>query len=524
MKCDQTITSWKRYIGRLSPSIIFAIASVSQVLAGTDDDDYDALPGRSEEQISALIFNFDEVVETIVLYAAFFSILLILLVISLSLRLKLWAAYVGLTILSFIWFAFFEQDATGLFWIGLQIDSVTLIYSGFALASLHLILSGLSISKGNRLEKIRVLHFIAAGLILLLPFAQTQVAIQNVPFEFYAVAAFACLSHGVPILSFRAMHGPTVRVARNGLAFVLVMALAGVVILVFGELDEGLDTIFIVRIAMIGVIGFFILFFTRYILSILSERDRILRNSLSSAKSEAKMNLALLESEKKYARAREAARIQNMRLATASHDIRQPITSLRATMAVVTKDQPRDVQEQLNSAFEYLDQLAASYTGEQDAQTGETPTQSDQFGDREMVSSGVISSTLERMFRMEAENKGLGFEVAIQEAQLCVQPLVVTRILSNLLSNAIKHTANGKISFHAENQAQGFQFSVSNSESLPETGDSPAMFEAYVKGEASSGSGLGLAIVKELAKNVGLNLSWTSTPNLGTTFNLFVPS
>ena len=523
MKRDQTIISWGQIFDQFILGMTFGIASVAQVLADTGDDDYDALPGRSEEQISALIFNLDEVVETITLYAAFFSILLILFVISLSLRLKLWAAYVGVTILSFIWFAFIEQNATGLFWIGLQIDYMGLMYSGFTLASLHLILSGLSIRKGSRLKKLRVLHFISAALVLLAPFAQTLVTTQNIPLAFFVVAAFVGLSHGVPFSSFRAVQGSTVLVARNGLAFILVMALAGTAILVFGELDEGFDTIFIVRIAMIGTIGFFILFFTRHILSILFERDAILRKSLNSAKSEAKMNLALLESEKNFARAREAARLQNMRMTTASHDIRQPITSLRATMAVVTKDQPRDVQEQLNTAFEYLDQLAASYVVEQDAQTSETPPKSDQFGDQEMVSTGVIVSTLERMFRMEAESKGLRFEVETQETQICVQPLAVTRILSNLLSNAIKHTESGKISFRAEKQAKGFRFSVFNSECLPKLEDSPAIFEPYVKGKASRGSGLGLAIVKKLSSSVGLDLTWTSKPDMGTTFNLIVP-
>ena len=161
------------------------------------------------------------------------------------------------------------------------------------------------------------------------------------------------------------------------------------------------------------------------------------------------MNKALLEHEKNFSRAREAARLQNMRLATTSHDIRQPITSLRTTMAVVTKDQPRDVQKQLNAAFDYLDQLEASYVDEQQTQMTETPSQGDQFGSREMVSSEVIASTLVRMFQMEAENKGLGFEVETEEAQLCVQPLAVTRILSNLFSRDMMWSENsGPICCH----------------------------------------------------------------------------
>ena len=117
----------------------FALLALPVLADASDDDgdDYDPLPGRTAEQIDALIFNFDEVVETIILYTALLSLLAILLTLAVSMRLWRWVAYIVLTITSLIWFALYEQHVTGLYWIGADVSDTNLILMGAPLISAH---------------------------------------------------------------------------------------------------------------------------------------------------------------------------------------------------------------------------------------------------------------------------------------------------------------------------------------------------------------------------------------------------
>ncbi len=507
----------------------FALASLGGLALGAaaeigDDDggDYDPLPGRTREQIEGLIFNFDEVVESIALYASLMSVLLILLALSLSLRLNRWAAYVALTIASIVWFAFFEQHVTSLFWIGLSISLTVLVITGFGLASLHFLLSGASIIKTRPLGWMRSVLFFAAGLIWLVLAMNWANRVGQPQVLFYGIAVLACLSHTAAIPSFVTLKRPAAPATRNGMLFALTLVLAGISVLVFGELGEDFDIVFTTRIAILAVVGFFTLFFIRHVLSILRERDATIQQSLKDARKDAEKTRALLEAEKNYARAKEAAKLHTMRLATASHDIRQPIASLRTTMAAVAKDEKQEVREQLTVAFDYLDELAKSYLDMGEVENA--PDRPENTNGEEIVSSEIICATLDKMFRKEAEAKKLEFEVHTHNADLRIQPLIVTRILSNLLSNAIKHTDEGKVELRAESVQNGYRFSVYNSAKMPDSTGIETLFDPFIKGRDSSGTGLGLSIVEKLGNSGGLSISWSSPSGKGTTFSLLIPN
>lgn len=189
-----------------------------------------------------------------------------------------------LTIVSIVWFAFFEQHSTALFWIGLDVDLPVLVVAGFGLASLHFLLSGSSIKKGRPLDWMRPVLFFAAGLIwvvLALNWADTGGQPEML---FYAVTILACLSHAAAIPSFVTLKIPTVQVTRVGLIFGFSITLTGLAALVFGELDEDFNIVFIALIAVIAIVSFFSLFFIRHVLSILRERDPSIRKSLDGAR------------------------------------------------------------------------------------------------------------------------------------------------------------------------------------------------------------------------------------------------
>lgn len=165
MKPFKTIGFCLFFLSPIWVGLVFLVGSITRAFANENDsnNDFDPLPGRTDEQISELIYNFDEVIETIALYASLTSVLFILLAISIALRLKSWSVYVGLVILSLFWFAFFEQHITGQFWIGLPADYQTVLVPGLALASLHFIVSGMLIDKSSRLHRLRWIHFFSAS-------------------------------------------------------------------------------------------------------------------------------------------------------------------------------------------------------------------------------------------------------------------------------------------------------------------------------------------------------------------------
>lgn len=501
----------------LSYVIVVWTYMVRPAIPDTSDDDgedYDPLPGRTEEQIEALIFNFDEVVETIILYAALFSLLLILLALAGSMRLHRWVGYTLLTIGSLAWFAFFEQQETGIYWIGLSPPLWLLVVVGTPLICAHFAVAAW-FARWRMVRRLLGAMVLLPLVVLALSWGSIEEAI---PTSLIILALASSASHLLSMPSFASNPTRKIYTRRNG--GVVAVALALTAFAVFGELDEGFDASFAIRSMFVAVVILFAYFLVQSVVGILRERDASQRRALEIAQREAEQARSLLVAEQKYARAKEAARRHTLRLATASHDIRQPITSLRATMAAIAKDQSDDVQQQLGSAFDYLDQLAQSYMETDEPPNAPAPERAEDG--KELVSARMLCDTLDRMFRKEAEAKGLTFEMNALDQQVRVAPLVLTRILSNLLSNAIQHTETGYVTLNAGPGQDGYAFEVSNSAAMHAEADGSNVFEHGVKGDASDGSGFGLGIIENLSKTSGLTFDWHSDEGSGTAFTVTV--
>ena len=505
--------TFQRFSGALGLWLMAAVMARPDT-ADDDDDDYDPLPGRTEEQIEALVFNFDEVVETVILYTALFALLVILLALAGSMRMRRWVGYTVLAIVSLAWFAFFEQHATGMFWIGLNLPMTTLVVIGAPLICAHFAVAAWY-------ARWRATRMLLGAMALLPPVVLALswgTLSDSVPIGLVFLALLSAASHLLSMPSPSPGPAGTMYTRRN--AVVVGIALTLTAFVIFGELDEGFDASFAIRSLFVAVVVLFAYFLVQSVVAILRERDASQRRALEIAQREAEQAKALLEAEKKYARAKEAAHRHTVRLATASHDIRQPITSLRATMAAIAKDQSQEVRHQLGSAFDYLDQLAQSYMETEEPPNEPVPERAEDG--KEVMSAGMLCATLERMFRKEAEAKGLAFELSVEDQQIRVAPLMLTRILSNLLSNAIQHTETGYVALQAGMGEQGYAFTVRNSAVMTAKADAIDLFAHGAKGETSDGSGFGLAIVERLSKTSGLSIDWQSAEGAGTAFTVTV--
>jgi len=159
-----------------------------------------------------------------------------------------------------------------------------------------------------------------------------------------------------------------------------------------------------------------------------------------------------------------------------------------------------------------------------------------------------ITSLLEmvaRPFRHEADNRRLTFETQV-DAHL--SPSIVTdakrlqQILKNLLSNAFKFTERGGVHLSVYPAKSGWSadhpmlkgtasvvaFEVSDTGIGIPPDKQKLIFEPFQQAEASTnrrfgGTGLGLAISRELATLLGGEIQLRSTPEVGSTFTLYVP-
>jgi two-component system phosphate regulon sensor histidine kinase PhoR len=98
----------------------------------------------------------------------------------------------------------------------------------------------------------------------------------------------------------------------------------------------------------------------------------------------------------------------------------------------------------------------------------------------------------------------------------------------NLVQNAIKFTpAGGSVTVTAGRNPASLEVSVSDTGIGIASDELPRIFERFYKADqsrAGGGSGLGLALVKHAVEAQGGSIHVQSTPGLGSTFTISIPS
>ncbi|WP_245910735.1 MFS domain-containing histidine kinase [Pelagimonas varians] len=243
---------------------------------------------------------------------------------------------------------------------------------------------------------------------------------------------------------------------------------------------------------------------------------------VEALQAEADRNRELLAAERNYARARELAALRQRQLATASHDLRQPLMSLRMTFDGLATGMQPEVKSRLNDAFDYLGALASGYA-EDGADEGwdgdETAGDGGDTTEIETYALSVPLGTVLQMFQGEAQAKGLDLRVVSSARDTTAPPLVLMRIVTNLVSNAIKYTDKGGVLVGVRHGSRPRIWVVDTGPGM-RAQDIAHFSNAYVKGDSSTGQGLGLSVCFDLARDHGMLLEVTSVPGLGTCFSL----
>ncbi len=214
-------------------------------------------------------------------------------------------------------------------------------------------------------------------------------------------------------------------------------------------------------------------------------------------------------------------------LATASHDLRQPLQALallnRTLRTLVTGADAAEALSQQEQTIASMSRLLNTLLDISKLESG---------GVRPVLADFTISEMfreLRREFAAIAQDKGL--ELHCEECDFCLHsdPSLVEEILRNLTANAVKYTHRGSIRLRCLRDAACVTIEVIDT-GIGIPGDKiPYIFDEFYQvgvpaNSSREGYGLGLSIVKRIADLLELSLNVESTPGQGSTFSVTIPA
>jgi two-component system, OmpR family, phosphate regulon sensor histidine kinase PhoR len=217
-------------------------------------------------------------------------------------------------------------------------------------------------------------------------------------------------------------------------------------------------------------------------------------------------------------------------VANVSHDLRTPITSMKAMVETLQLD---GTDRQL--AWEFLDKINHELDGLAALVTDLLELSRIEAGhlalDIQTVPlNDIVDETMGR-FQVAAESAGVSLlRTNGTEMQVSTDPRRASQVLSNLVDNAIKFSANGgEVRIFAKIAGEEACVTVEDTGAGIAAADLARIFERFYKVDkartraASSGTGLGLAIAKHLTQALGGRIWADSQEGAGSRFSFTLP-
>ncbi len=218
----------------------------------------------------------------------------------------------------------------------------------------------------------------------------------------------------------------------------------------------------------------------------------------------------------------EAVQTKDRFIASAAHDLRQPVHALglyadwlRAEPEMVAQITPKIVQstQAVNDLFNSLFDLAKLDSGAVE------PTS-------QPVDLAALVCELELQYSPLAREKGLTLRTRVLPAVAQSDPMLLKRLLGNLLSNAVRHTVKGGVLLAVRDGADGPRIEIWDTGVGVAPEHQQAIFQEFYRVAAHNGTeegfGLGLSIVSRLCETLNHRLTMRSRPGRGTVFRLYL--
>ena len=241
-------------------------------------------------------------------------------------------------------------------------------------------------------------------------------------------------------------------------------------------------------------------------------------------------NVQLLERfrrlEQKHQLAQSLADTQSQAIVDTTHDLRQPLFSLRSAISdLVTSDDRRGKLSEIEQSFDYIEELVES--------TLERAIDKDEAGveatgvEPEVVEVRKLFKALRNMFQDDARENSVDLRFAPSRLRIKGRSFVLLRIMSNLISNAIRYAPDGKVLVGARPVGDSVSIVVYDQGPGIKKEELSAIMERSKRGAAANeddgGIGVGLSILAKLAAENDLDWKLESEAGAGTRATIFAP-
>jgi signal transduction histidine kinase len=238
-----------------------------------------------------------------------------------------------------------------------------------------------------------------------------------------------------------------------------------------------------------------------------------------------KGNLDLIESlQEQTSRANQAVETKNRFLASAAHDIRQPVLALDvyASMLRAEPEMAGVLTEKIELATKSVIEMFDSLFDLSRLDAGQLKISNS------AIDVLALMQELELQHTPAAHKKRLELRMRSGHFTIHTDPQLLKRILGNLLMNAIKFTNKGGVLLACRQTLKGIRFEVWDTGVGIAADEQAAVFGEFYKSSShlgtSEGFGLGLSIVSRLCEPLGFKFSMQSRLGRGSVFVVEVPT
>lgn len=213
-------------------------------------------------------------------------------------------------------------------------------------------------------------------------------------------------------------------------------------------------------------------------------------------------------------------------LATASHDLRQPLQTLTFIHGLLARDavkpETRHLVDRIEQAVGAMSGMLNTMLDINQIEAGVITYELEDFPISEILSSLYLE------YLYHAQAKSLELRLAPSSAIIQTDRRLLLQMIRNLLSNAIRYTDSGSVLIGCRRRKGRLRIEIWDTGIGIDDKELPKVFGEYHKINSrgrspTEGMGLGLSIVQRLADMLGHRVYARSSPGRGTMFSIEVP-
>ena len=225
-------------------------------------------------------------------------------------------------------------------------------------------------------------------------------------------------------------------------------------------------------------------------------------------------------------RAEQANRAKSTFLASASHDLRQPVHALGLFIGALRSramdSQARLLVDHIDNSVSAMDELFAALLDISKLDAGTVKPE------MQTLALAPLLARLCRDYIDEAVAKDIALRWVDCSLNVQSDPVLLERIIRNLISNAVRYTDTGGVLVGCRRRGASVVLQVLDTGRGVPTDQHSLIFQEFfqignAERDRTKGLGLGLAIVKRLTELIDAPLSFRSVVGQGSVFSLILP-